>query len=206
MERDYYNAHAAEYAERWNQKPALELFRKFEARLAGRARVLDAGCGTGRDLALFAEAGHRAVGVDYSEGMLAEAAKLFDGPLVHADLRALPFDDGSFDGIWALASLVHLDREDAVVALRELRRVCADDGVVFVSVKGRPLSTDVKADSEPRRFTVWDLAGLSAALLDAGFSHLVVSRQRSRRTEWINATAWPAAEGHTDSRMSTGRA
>lgn len=65
-------------------------------------RVLDVGCGAGRHLAALARHGARAVGLDYSATLLAEARDLrrTEGgrwPLVRGDMRALPFATAAFD-------------------------------------------------------------------------------------------------------------
>lgn len=69
-------------------------------------RILDAGCGTGAHLESIVEVGARAVGLDFSAGMLAAARRTL--PTVHliqADLnRRLPVLDGAFDAV--LSSLV----------------------------------------------------------------------------------------------------
>lgn len=67
-----------------------------ELRLPGRALVADLACGTGDLCTELVGAGYRAVGVDFSHGMLANATTL--APLVQADVLRLPFADGSLDG------------------------------------------------------------------------------------------------------------
>lgn len=67
--------------------------------------VLDLACGTGDYCRLLEKAGHRAVGVDLSLGMLQNART--SAPLVQADALQMPFADGSIDGIMSL-SLIHI--------------------------------------------------------------------------------------------------
>ena len=55
--------------------------------------------------------------------------------MVVADMRAIPFADASFDGVWASASLLHLPRSELAVALREINRILRSDGLLFASVK-----------------------------------------------------------------------
>jgi len=67
-----------------------------ELRLPGRAIVADLACGTGDLCTELVGAGYRAVGVDFSHGMLAEAGTF--APLVQADVICLPFADATIDG------------------------------------------------------------------------------------------------------------
>jgi ubiquinone/menaquinone biosynthesis C-methylase UbiE len=103
----------------------------------GRKRILDAGCGPGRDVKAFAA--HQTVrvtGVDFSPEMLAKARELFpDGHFRVMDLTGLAFPPASFDGVWCCASLHFLIPEDAHKALLEFARVLVPDGVLFLSLE-----------------------------------------------------------------------
>jgi ubiquinone/menaquinone biosynthesis C-methylase UbiE len=106
-------------------------------RLVGGAtpavRVLDAGTGAGDMPRAFAKRGWAVVAVDLNPAVLAVARRGCAGvslvDVVEADVRALPFADGSFDVAHASLLVHHLDPDEVVGALRELRRV-ARRGVV----------------------------------------------------------------------------
>ncbi|HET7236010.1 MAG TPA: ubiquinone/menaquinone biosynthesis methyltransferase [Actinomycetota bacterium] len=97
----------------WRRRTVREL------RLPGRALVADLACGTGDLCGELASAGYRAVGVDFSYGMLSTATAA--APLVQADVLRLPFADGAIDGAtcgFALRNVVtlpHLFSETARV-------------------------------------------------------------------------------------------
>lgn len=95
---------------------------------AAGARLLDAGCGTGRRLAGTAAA--LAVGVDLSIEMLA-ARSGEPRPLVTGDLRRLPIATGSFDLVWCRLAIGHVAEIGA--AYGELARVCRAGGTVVVT-------------------------------------------------------------------------
>jgi malonyl-CoA O-methyltransferase len=90
------------------------------------ARLVDVGCGTGRRLR---DAGAAlAVGVDVTPAMLARAPR---GPLVAADVVALPFRAAAFDVVWCRLVVGHVD--DLAAAYGELARVCRPGGAVVVT-------------------------------------------------------------------------
>ena len=94
-------------------------------------RVLDAGCGTGRNLAEFGSLGN-AHGVDPSPEAIEFCRRRGLGSVSEAGLEALPFDDGAFDLILATDVLEHIERDDLAAA--ELRRVAARDALLLVTV------------------------------------------------------------------------
>jgi len=90
--------------------------------------ILDIGCGTGRNLPLYA-AGARVVGVDVSAASLARARRRRpDVPLVQADAEALPFRAATFDTV--VSALVFCSVPDAARGLAEVRRVLRPDGAL----------------------------------------------------------------------------
>jgi len=117
------------------------------ARLAGCAApadVLDVPCGFGRHALALAHAGHRVVGVDRSETLLAEARRRADGApwpkLVRADYRDLPFGDEAFDAALNLfSSIGYLGDEEDARALAEIRRVLRPDGRLVIEAMHRDL-------------------------------------------------------------------
>ncbi|QIM22989.1 class I SAM-dependent methyltransferase [Phycicoccus sp. HDW14] len=112
----------------------------------GSARVLDAGCGTGRMGRFLADRGCSVVGVDLSPGMLAMARR--DHPdldVREASVTELPFENGSFDGVLFWYSLIHLPDDDAAVALAEAARVLRPGGYVLVGSQKGEGTVDVGA-------------------------------------------------------------
>ena len=98
-------------------------------------RILDAGCGTGANLAEFGRLGE-AWGVDPAPEALAACRARGLENVEQATLGALPFADGSFDLLLATDVLEHV-RDDGA-ALRELRRVAAPGALLLVTVPAHP--------------------------------------------------------------------
>ncbi|PLR82192.1 SAM-dependent methyltransferase [Bacillus canaveralius] len=100
-------------------------------------KVLEAGIGTGANLAYYPADIISLTGVDFSKGMLKHAdAKLenadFNYPvkLTEADIQELPFPDNTFDSI--VSTCVFCSVPDPVQGLKELRRVCKPNGHVYM--------------------------------------------------------------------------
>ncbi|WP_236571884.1 class I SAM-dependent methyltransferase [Janibacter melonis] len=113
--------------------PELAMVDHLVELLGPAARVLDAGCGTGRMSRYLADRGAVVEGVDLSPGMLEQArAAQPDIRFETGSLVDLGGDDGRYDGVLAWYSLIHLDDADAARAGREMARVVRPGGLVLV--------------------------------------------------------------------------
>lgn len=115
-------------------------FRAFVRPLLARAtagvsrpRILDAGCGTGANLALLAEYGDT-WGLDLNRTGLAFAVGAGHRRLARATVAAIPFADGSFDLVTSFDVLYALPEEDEGAAVREMARVLKPGGWLVVNV------------------------------------------------------------------------
>ncbi|MXZ77088.1 MAG: class I SAM-dependent methyltransferase [Acidimicrobiia bacterium] len=115
-------------------------YREFRQQLLGSLdypprSLLDVGCGTGRDAKAFNASIPNVIGIDLSYGLLSAAKGIArQAHFIHADMRKLPICSASIDVVWSMASLVHLDSEGTILALREMGRVLRPGGSLFVSV------------------------------------------------------------------------
>jgi 8-oxo-dGTP diphosphatase len=160
-----------------------------------RFRILDAGCGPGRDSKWFHERGFQTIGVDLSAGMLAEARRRApDVDFRQADLRSLDFPDGYFDGIWCSASLLHVKRSDVPLVLKSFNRLLGH-GYLWLAVKAGQGEAIVDGDygpNTPRAFTYFSRFELELYLERAGFDvYRVVEGQRTdaRGHPWLEVLA-----------------
>lgn len=178
--QDAYDHIAPDYAIRNATMPpaVIDIGRRFLAMIAPQARVLDVGCGCGRDMAWMEAQGARVTGIDLSRGMLEQARPHVHGLLQHMNMCRLEFADHSFDGVWCNASLLHVPKEDAPRALAEMHRVLVPDGGLMVTLQEGDGEVWEAAPYEAvaRLFARYSEADAAALLNAAGF---VVQEQGS---------------------------
>ena len=127
--------------------------------------ILDFGCGPGRDLLYFKNAGHHAVGLEGSP-RFCEMAKTFSGcEVLQQDFLNLQLPPEGFDGIFANASLFHVPSQELARVLRELWVALRPGGVLFSS---NPRGTEEGWDGS-RYGTFMEFEPYQAYLEAAGF-------------------------------------
>ncbi len=123
--------------------------------------ILDIGCGTGANLALFAGE-NSAAGIDYSSAALERCRQRGLTRVARADAQALPFPSESFDGALMIDVLYHLDVSNKVQALSEAARVLRPGGILIANVPAYQwlYSSHDEAIHTGRRFTRRELVTL----------------------------------------------
>ena len=107
------------------------LLRHIEA--APPFQILDLGCGPGRDLIAFRDAGHEPTGLDAAENFCAMARENAGCPVLHQNMFALALAAERFDGIFANAVLFHVPTQELPRVLGDLHRALKPRGVLFAS-------------------------------------------------------------------------
>jgi SAM-dependent methyltransferase len=116
----------------------------------GRPRVLEVGCGAGRDGRVMADAGLEYVGVDLSVTGATICQRL-GLRAAEASAIALPFATDSFDAAWSMSTLMHLRGDGMRRALVELERVVVPGGLVEIGVWGTDVDGE-RTDEHGRYF------------------------------------------------------
>lgn len=183
----FYDRNAARYARSTRWISLEREIRHFAAEVGAGGRVLDAGCGAGRDLRALLRAGLHPTGLELST-KLAELARAYSGcEVVLGDMRDPPFPDRSFDGVWASASLLHLELEEVLPTLVRLRRLLAPRGILFASVK---MGIGTELSSDGRLFTYFAPDQWASLLGAAGFKEIDVKTELLGKSSSKPRPAW----------------
>ena len=96
--------------------------------------ILDLGCGSGRDTKYFLSKGYKVDATDGSEE-ICKVASDYTG----INVKCLLFNEldeiDKYDGIWACASILHLDRDDLIDVFHRIARALKDNGILYTSFK-----------------------------------------------------------------------
>lgn len=189
----YYRQFAAEFFESTVGVDMSPIRERFAALLDAGARVLDAGCGSGRDAKAFAQQGFRVSAFDASPELAARAS---DHCGFAVEVRTFHDVDevNAYDGIWCCASLLHVAPEEMPGVVSRLWAALAPCGVLYASFK-RGTGTRLHSG---RQFTDADesqVAEWLAALPELERSDIwVTDDQRPDRVEkWTNVLATKAS-------------
>ncbi|MEK6907235.1 MAG: class I SAM-dependent methyltransferase [Nanoarchaeota archaeon] len=163
---------------------------KFISLLIGK-KILDAGCGPGRDLLYFKEEGLDVTGIDISKGMLRECRRRTNIMGLEMDMRKMTFPENIFDGIWCMASFSDIPKEDSSKVIDEFYRILKRGGAIYLAVKegeGVEVVKKEKYNNLPRVYVYYKLNELEN-LLKKKFVILNSSTANDNGTSWIEIFA-----------------
>ena len=168
---EHYDQHAEDF---WQGTKDHDVSQNIEALLkhiegVPPFTILDLGCGPGRDLKVFSERGHVAVGLEGS-ARLAEMARANSGCEVwQQDFFKLDLPANYFDGVFANAALFHVPSQELPRVLRELHATLKSRGVLFSS---NPHGENEEGWQGQRYCAFYDLESWRCHMSAAGFTEL----------------------------------
>lgn len=140
---DYYQTYAKDFFSQTINVDMQNVYQPFleylpKPHLSNQQKILDVGCGSGRDSVFFANQGFEVIAIDGSKSLI-ELAQQTD---TRIDWQCLRFDEiakqswqNQFTGIWACASLLHMPFDDLTKLLNDLIRCLKSDGILYASFK-----------------------------------------------------------------------
>ena len=131
---DYYNKNSEKFYKNTVHIDLSELYPKFLRHIPDNGTILDLGCGSGRDSLYFLEKGYIVTSVDASEEMVRLSSELTGQKTQYLRMQDIEFKN-EFNGIWACASLLHIDKKLTESVFNILCNALRDNGVLYASYK-----------------------------------------------------------------------
>lgn len=131
---DYYNKNSEEYFNSTLNVDMTNTYKEFLKLVPEGGKILDLGCGSGRDSMNFIKLGYEVTAVDGSKELAKKASALLGKEVIVSTFEELELKE-KFHGIWACASLLHIKREDLKTVLNNLYNNLDDNGVFYMSFK-----------------------------------------------------------------------
>lgn len=184
---EYYDHNAQEYFAstihlnmEHRYKPFLELMPKH-------GRILDAGCGSGRDSLYFKKKGYSVIAIDSSRELVRLASSILGENCFLMSFKQIEFKN-EFDGIWACASLLHISKSEMDSVLLRLTEALKMNGVLYASFKYGNEETIQKG----RRFNSYDEESFGLLLKNHPALHMLTMwktedmRDNRKGKYWLN--------------------
>ncbi|SES05969.1 class I SAM-dependent methyltransferase [Lachnobacterium bovis] len=130
---DYYNNNADAFISNTVNVDFKETQDRFLKQLKG-SKILDFGCGSGRDTKYFLNLGFDVSAIDGSLELCKNASKYTGIKVKHMYFQELNVDD-EYDGIWACSSILHLNRDNLKDVFQKMHKALKKDGIIYTSFK-----------------------------------------------------------------------
>jgi len=169
-----YNLTAEEYAEKTRGLHLEKEISKFLSCIKKGGLILDIGCGAGRDASIFTGKKYQVIGIDPAEKLIEIARQTV--PLARFEIAYAenpPFQNETFDGVWACASLIHLPKKDLPKTLSEIYRVLKPNGIFASSFKqgeGEALTEDKRYNNVQKFFSYYQQSEIEKLLENSEFN------------------------------------
>ena len=131
---DFYNNNSKSYIESTLSIDMSHLYNDFLKHIPKGSNILDLGCGSGRDSLEFIKRGYNITAVDGSKELSIAASKVIGQEVICNKFEDLQLTE-KFHGIWACASLLHINKRDLINVIKNISSNLEDNGVFYMSFK-----------------------------------------------------------------------
>ena len=131
---NFYDDNAEEFFKGTVNVDISYLYEDFLKLVPENGAILDAGCGSGRDSKFFKSKHYNVTSIDGSQEMCRIAGEYMESKVMHMQFQEIEFEN-VFDGIWALASLLHVPSDEIEDVLKRFKKALKENGVIYASFK-----------------------------------------------------------------------
>ena len=182
----YYNENYQEFFDSTVDADVVPLYERFCKYVPIGGKILDLGCGSGRDVKAFRDMGYDAHGVDGSPDLCRLASEYTGIQITCMDFENLDVSN-EYDAIWACASLLHVPSDKLSFLLTRLNEALKDDGILYMSFKYGDFEGERDGrfftDMTEERFAAVMQKASGVAILEEWYSEDV---RRGNETSWFN--------------------
>ena len=182
---------------RMNPDIVLNHLEKFTSLVKEKGKILDIGCGHGRDCKYFEDKGFKVTGIDLSEEMLKVSNEICNNTkLIKMDFRNIGKQSWKFDGIWACASLYHLRKKELVDILEDIHKILNKGAIIFIAIKkGNTQGFIYKEDLNVYKYySLYEIEEIKGIMENKGFRIVDLIIEEKKDT-WINIYAMEDRNG-----------
>jgi len=185
---NYYDDSHPTYIQEVQDVDLSFIYNQFLHLVKKKGTILDAGCGSGRDMLYFKNMGYLVSGFDSSRKMVQSALAYSGCPVSHTSFEMLEYND-EFDAIWACASLLHVERKNLTKVFTLLYKALHTNGILYCSFKAR----DCDFSDGERSFTCFTPTKLEHFIISStNFSIINIfiredARENRKGEMWTNA-------------------
>lgn len=157
---DFYNINAISYFNSTIGVDMSDAYNRFIKYMKPQGTIIDIGAGSGRDIKYFMKAGFDVQGIDASEELCRLSAE-YTGAIIKCQTIQDWIPHMQYEGVWANASLLHLQKREVEDFINRLSKVLSEEGVLYISLKE---GMDEGVDEEGRYFNGLTIDDISLLL------------------------------------------
>ena len=188
MSFEYYNKNSKSFFDDTVNLSMEDHYKLFLPQVKDSGKILDVGCGSGRDTKMFFDRGYQVIALDASQKMVELASNYSGVQVIQSDFTEINWIN-HFDGIWACASLLHISKSVFLDVGKKLHSALKIGAPIYMSFK----YGDNCYEKDDRLFQCYNERTLKNVLSQVGFDGQqdiwVTSDVRVNREDekWLNA-------------------
>lgn len=185
---EFYDKNSENYFENTKNLEMNEIYKEFLNDIPRKGKILDCGCGSGRDTLYFKKRKYQVSGFDASK-KLVDLAKKHTGVMIKHNTFENFNTVEKFDGLFFMASLLHLKPNEFEKTLKKFKKFLNKNGKIYLSLKEG--ENQEKIDNNGRYFHYWSSEKVNEVLNKIGLEGKIFitgdkKKHEVQKENWLN--------------------